>query len=150
MAATLSWGGSAERRVSSSLIPGTKINPVVVHVWHDVPKYLRCPTVSITQWDNLVPKPDAVAGWQMMVHYHPTSAGSILWLLVFLNSYIYLIGVWRSPVAHLHGVQGVAGSNPATPTKRIIDHNSIWCYTLFLLDALVVESADTADSKSAA
>jgi large subunit ribosomal protein L13 len=24
--------------------------------------------------------------------------------------------VWRSPVAHLHGVQGVEGSNPFTPT----------------------------------
>ena len=27
-----------------------------------------------------------------------------------------LIGVWRSLVAHLHGVQGVEGSNPFTPT----------------------------------
>ncbi len=26
-------------------------------------------------------------------------------------------GVWRSLVAHLHGVQGVEGSNPFTPTK---------------------------------
>jgi hypothetical protein len=26
-------------------------------------------------------------------------------------------GVWRSLVAHLHGVQGVASSNLATPTK---------------------------------
>jgi hypothetical protein len=26
------------------------------------------------------------------------------------------IGVWRSLVAHLHGVQGVEGSNPFTPT----------------------------------
>lgn len=25
-------------------------------------------------------------------------------------------GAWRSLVAHLHGVQGVAGSNPAVPT----------------------------------
>ncbi len=25
-------------------------------------------------------------------------------------------GVWRSLVAHLHGVQGVEGSNPFTPT----------------------------------
>jgi hypothetical protein len=24
-------------------------------------------------------------------------------------------GTWRSPVAHLNGVQGVAGSNPAVP-----------------------------------
>jgi hypothetical protein len=28
-----------------------------------------------------------------------------------------LIGAWRSLVAHLHGVQGVAGSNPAVPTN---------------------------------
>jgi hypothetical protein len=26
-------------------------------------------------------------------------------------------GMWRSPVAHLYGVQGVAGSNPVIPTK---------------------------------
>src|SRR5262245_24352022 len=25
------------------------------------------------------------------------------------------LGTWRSPVAHLNGVQGVAGSNPAVP-----------------------------------
>ena len=25
-------------------------------------------------------------------------------------------GTWRSPVAHLNGVQGAAGSNPAVPT----------------------------------
>jgi hypothetical protein len=30
---------------------------------------------------------------------------------------IYVFGVWRSLVAHLHGVQGVVGSNPITPTK---------------------------------
>jgi hypothetical protein len=29
-----------------------------------------------------------------------------------------LIGVWRSLVAHLHGVQGVEGSNPFTPTTK--------------------------------
>jgi hypothetical protein len=27
-------------------------------------------------------------------------------------------GMWRSPVAHLHGVQGVAGSNPVIPTRK--------------------------------
>jgi hypothetical protein len=26
-------------------------------------------------------------------------------------------GTWRSPVAHLNGVQGVAGSNPAVPIE---------------------------------
>ena len=26
-------------------------------------------------------------------------------------------GTWRSLVAHLNGVQGVAGSNPAVPTN---------------------------------
>ncbi len=30
---------------------------------------------------------------------------------------IQSFGVWRSLVAHLHGVQGVVGSNPITPTK---------------------------------
>ena len=32
---------------------------------------------------------------------------------------IYVFGVWRSLVAHLHGVQGVVGSNPITPTNEI-------------------------------
>ena len=32
-----------------------------------------------------------------------------------------LVGVWRSLVAHLHGVQGVEGSNPFTPTNKIKD-----------------------------
>ena len=27
------------------------------------------------------------------------------------------VGAWRSLVAHLHGVQGVGGSNPLAPTK---------------------------------
>ncbi len=26
------------------------------------------------------------------------------------------VGAWRSLVAHLHGVQGVGGSNPLAPT----------------------------------
>jgi hypothetical protein len=26
--------------------------------------------------------------------------------------------MWRSPVAHLNGVQGVAGSNPVIPTEK--------------------------------
>ena len=29
------------------------------------------------------------------------------------------LGTWRSPVAHLNGVQGVAGSNPAVPTQSV-------------------------------
>ena len=29
--------------------------------------------------------------------------------------------MWRSLVAHLHGVQGVEGSNPLTPTNKIKD-----------------------------
>jgi hypothetical protein len=28
------------------------------------------------------------------------------------------LGAWRSPVAHLHGVQGVVGSNPIAPTGK--------------------------------
>ena len=31
-------------------------------------------------------------------------------------SSVLFFGTWRSPVAHLHGVQGVVGSNPAVPT----------------------------------
>jgi hypothetical protein len=28
----------------------------------------------------------------------------------------HIVGAWRSPEAHLHGVQGVGGSNPPAPT----------------------------------
>lgn len=31
----------------------------------------------------------------------------------------FQFGVWRSPVAYLHGVQVVAGSNPVTPTTKV-------------------------------
>lgn len=30
------------------------------------------------------------------------------------------VGAWRSLVAHLHGAQEVAGSNPAVPTMCLI------------------------------
>jgi hypothetical protein len=33
--------------------------------------------------------------------------------------------VWRSLVAHLHGVQGVEGSNPFTPTKNVSQINGL-------------------------
>ena len=43
-------------------------------------------------------------------------------------------GVWRSLVAHLHGVQGVTGSNPVTPTSstphlgcpNVSGHRDLW------------------------
>jgi hypothetical protein len=34
----------------------------------------------------------------------------------WLGVKVPVFGTWRSPVAHLNGVQGVAGSNPAVPT----------------------------------
>ena len=40
-------------------------------------------------------------------------------------------GWWRSPVAHLYGVQGVAGSNPVHPTK--LDKAAEMLPCLFLL-----------------
>ena len=33
---------------------------------------------------------------------------------------IITFGKWRSPVAHLYGVQGVAGSNPVFPTVMFV------------------------------
>ena len=41
------------------------------------------------------------------------------YLLIFKP---HFVGAWRSLVAHLHGVQGVAGSNPAVPTNIYIHH----------------------------
>ena len=36
------------------------------------------------------------------------------------------VGAWRSLVAHLHGVQGVGGSNPLAPTSFPISLNTSW------------------------
>jgi hypothetical protein len=39
-----------------------------------------------------------------------------------------IIGAWRSLVAHLHGVQGVGGSNPLAPIphcKLTFEHLSL-------------------------
>lgn len=35
----------------------------------------------------------------------------------FSKHILSFVGAWRSLVAHLHGVQGVGGSNPPVPTK---------------------------------
>ena len=50
----------------------------------------------------------------------PMDADEKLACLNALSPYANLpaVGVWRSLVAHLHGVQGVAGSNPVTPTTE--------------------------------
>ena len=52
-------------------------------------------------------------------HRRPMDADEKLACLNALSPYANLpaVGVWRSLVAHLHGVQGVAGSNPVTPTS---------------------------------
>ena len=33
------------------------------------------------------------------------------------TKHLIYLGMWRSLVAHTHGVRGVAGSNPVIPTK---------------------------------
>jgi hypothetical protein len=49
------------------------------------------------------------SGWYCNI-YPVLEAGLYLW-------YSTGVGAWRSPVAHLHGVQGAASSNLAAPTK---------------------------------
>jgi hypothetical protein len=48
-----------------------------------------------------------------------------------------IIGAWRSLVAHLHGVQGVGGSNPLAPIlHRKLRFNyfpPMWCLFYMLL-----------------
>ena len=34
------------------------------------------------------------------------------------TKHLIYLGMWRSLVAHTHGVRGVAGSNPVIPTKK--------------------------------
>ena len=38
---------------------------------------------------------------------------------------IIIFGMWRSLVAHTHGVRGVAGSNPVIPTFTTVNLRSI-------------------------
>jgi hypothetical protein len=42
-------------------------------------------------------------------------------------------GVWRSLVAHLVWDQGVQGSNPCTPTKKLQGTAAIKCFCPFIL-----------------
>jgi hypothetical protein len=48
-----------------------------------------------------------------------------------------IIGAWRSLVAHLHGVQGVGGSNPLAPIlhRRLMFNYfpPMWCLFYMLL-----------------
>ena len=37
--------------------------------------------------------------------------------IFFYKDFVISLGVWRSLVAHLHGVQGVVSSSPTTPTN---------------------------------
>ena len=41
----------------------------------------------------------------------------------FFNIITQLFGMWRSLVAHTHGVRGVAGSNPVIPTFNFYFHS---------------------------
>src|SRR6266550_2322192 len=50
------------------------------------------------------------ASWKLGTGSH---LASCTWRLVTVSD-----GTERSPVAHLNGVQGVAGSKPAVPTKQ--------------------------------
>ena len=52
-------------------------------------------------------------------------------------------GAWRSPVAHLHGVQRVVGSNPTAPTSKLtgkallpLDGKSVFCSPFLVEDQL--------------
>ncbi len=65
---------------------------------------------------------------RMALHCHPMNIFCILLKeCLHLGQAASRFGTWRSPVAHLLGVQGVAGSNPAVPTKkwsRVLPHET--------------------------
>ena len=60
---------------------------------------------------------------------------------------IVSFGVWRSLVAHLHGVQGVEGSNPFTPTNSPFKAvccsptNGLCCFQSFHLNPSMSSTA---------
>ena len=42
--------------------------------------------------------------------------------------------MWRSPVAYLHGVQVVAGSNPVIPTnQKVLESSAIKDFLIYIL-----------------
>ena len=54
--------------------------------------------------------------------------------------------MWRSLVAHLHGVQGVEGSNPFTPTNKIKDLAQKWAKSLLFYRYFVSGDDSVANS----
>ncbi len=63
-------------------------------------------------------KRSSICSW--FVESCPKSVICSVWVSGFAKASSYnsrSFGVWRSLVAHLHGVQGVEGSNPFTPTN---------------------------------
>src|SRR5437868_8034014 len=61
------------------------------------------------------------------------------------------LGWWRSPVAHLHGVQEVAGSNPVHPTAsaevlKLLDRRGHF-YTDFPLQYTAVECSGSSAAR---
>ena len=52
---------------------------------------------------------------------------------------IAALGMWRSLVAHLHGVQGVASSNPAIPTKKDTPDQLVSCSGVFRLGCVLTK-----------
>ena len=54
----------------------------------------------------------------------------------------FSVGAWRSPGAHLHGVQGVAGSNPAAPTISAAIGDANGSDTIKVREAIRIIEAD--------
>src|SRR4029077_12093726 len=65
---------------------------------------LSAPGAACRPSDNASPPPDPAA----RLEFAPPCPYNARW-----------VGAWRSPVAHLTGGQGVAGSNPVAPTNFI-------------------------------
>ena len=53
------------------------------------------------------------------------------------------IGAWRSPVAHLHGVQGVGGSNPLAPTKQKTPEMESFVLKLYFMHVILSDSEES-------
>ena len=102
-------------------------NPYIfqVLIWSGASSLLRAENDMDIKWRHPVNRPAlAVAYWSSQLEARVASRSERhgLYLVLVGRSTGPMNGTWRSPVAHLNGVQGVAGSNPAVPTEALRLH----------------------------
>ncbi len=71
------------------------------------------------------------------VRHWPTPCGAVTFFSL-IGARDCVDGMWRSPVAHLNGVQGVAGSNPVIPMCKRKPGNDLRRAGLFVFEFFLI------------